>query len=59
MSQPTHNARKDIYARDEDKFRREEYTGYDYTKASKNYRDSKISIDFTVQDEYTGKKSLL
>lgn len=51
----THNARKDIYARDEDKFRREEYTGYDYTKASKNYRDSKISIDFTVQDEYTGK----
>ena len=50
-----HNAKKDIYAREEDQYNREDYTGSSYVKASSQYKDGKI-IENTamIQDEYTG-----
>jgi hypothetical protein len=50
-----HNAKQDIYARDEDKFKREEYAGMAYKSARGKYADSKIIPDSQmVMDEYSG-----
>jgi len=50
-----HNARRDIYARSEDGYRREEYTGAAYKAARGKYADSKIEPNSQmVIDEYSG-----
>ena len=50
-----HNARQDIYARPEDGYRREEYTGAAYKAARGKYADSKIEPNSQmVVDEYSG-----
>jgi len=53
-----HNAKKDIYAQDSEKYDRGDYTGSGtgYTKASKEYRDSQIDENFDVFDQYCNKK---
>lgn len=50
-----HNARQDTFARPEDGYRREEYTGAAYKAARGKYADSKIKPNSQmVADEYSG-----
>jgi hypothetical protein len=50
-----HNAKQDIYAREEDLYQRGDYADSAYDKARDTYRDSRILPDSQmVQDEYSG-----